>query len=288
MIKINIDELTNRIKEYPTEVQALLLNPEKNIKILSILQSNNIKDQEEIDSISNGVRLIATRYMSKTDFYELIKFRLNGDEFLARKLFSELDTGVMLPNKFIGAIDNNIEKSGEDKEDIDTKTEDEDDSIYNEINVDYTPEEQAFLDSTENESVLTPPKEETAEDILREIENPTPSFRLPIINQNIQPSETKETIEDKKLQMPEFFAPAIPSTTPVVEIPKINLLDQTILTTALPPTPAPLPTPKPSTPTPTLSPTNKEDGLDIKLVTPVVQPAKSTYYKVDPYREQAE
>jgi hypothetical protein len=224
---IDIEQINNKRKQYPEQIQEMLLAPEKDSKILSIFQRNKISDTEATDSISSGITLVATDIMSKEGLYQLVKFRLNDDETLAKKVFYEIDTEILTPNNFVGLKD----ESGD--EDLD--------------------EDQDFtIESTE----LDENKEETAEDILREIENPTPS---PLI----LPRATTPTPQTP-----------VPTITPVIETALATPPTTPIPTEATPPQQEPAP--------------NKETQLDSKLTDTAVQTAKSTYYKVDPYREQAE
>ena len=209
-ININVEELNKRILALPSEKQDLILHPEKNSTIVQTLKDNQIDHEEDFESVVNGIKLVALNAASKDDLFQLIYFILHDDEVLANKAFIEIDDKILIPNGFTGS----------DKDTSSTENPTTDDE-YEEL--EYTEEEKAFLNSLIS-------KEETAEDILREIENPTPSIIKPI--QPVEVVVKKDT-----------------------EIPAVN---------------------------------TKEDILDSKLKEPVIQTPKSTYYKVDPYREQAE
>ena len=242
MIDINIEELENRIKQFPESTQKMLIRPEKDSSILAIFKDNNIVDDVNvINSISNGIKLVATQFMSKTDLYELIRFRLNNNDFLARKIFAEFDTKILSPNNFNGLIDNRkIEDVGkEEAEEEDELVSDEESEI----------EKKEVVQQTSSEPEKST---ETAEDILKEIENPTPYYGIVS-----GPTQTLTTTSGVPLSAT-LTPNAVTSTSP-------SSLESTTPTT-----------PK------------KEEQLDSKLTEPVVQPSKSTYYKVDPYREQPE
>ncbi len=238
---MDIKKINEKIQQYPTELWDMLYLPEEDSKILSVFQNNNIKDMEVIQSISNGVKLVAVEIMSKSKFYELIKFRLNDNEDLAKIVFNEFNSKILIPNNFIGLI--------EDQKEI------------------PNPESSAKTDA---------PQEihETAEDILKEIENPTPApASLPAFTPN--PIATTSNITP-----PPTLYPQQTTTSP-----------ESIQTASLTQTHTQNTTSSPQTQTPSPNPTSmimptKESILDSKLKEPSAQPLQATYYKVDPYREQ--
>jgi len=224
------------IQEYPKELWDMLLLPEDDPKILAIFSINGIVDLDIIESIANGVRCVALESISKSEFYDLIKFRLNDNEDFARKLFKEFDDKILIPNNFIG-----LQKKAEAAD--------------------------PNIDTGVNNTIVE--KTETAEDILKEIENPTPA-------PSTIPAPTPAIVAPT--QTP---TPTINTTPPTPEIVPI----QTTTPASSSPTTTPTPPIQSSNPASMVMPT-KEDILNGKLTEPSAQPLKSTYYKIDPYREQ--
>ena len=99
---------------------------------------------------------------------------------------------------------------------------------------------------------------ESAEEILREIENPTPAkSSLQSLVPEIKPTQELEIIKTETVH-----SNPIPTNT----------------NTAVSET----------TPTESIATETKTTQLDSKLKETVTAPVKTTYYKVDPYREQPE
>ena len=210
--------------------------------------------------------------MSKTEFYDLIKLNIANNEFLAKKIFSEFDTKILVPNKFVGAIE--VEKE-EEEESGDENKENEvlEQTISLKINTNTetknSPTPTPQTTTTEVPEVAKTEEGETAEDILREIEDPTPTNLPTTIRQNEDLMVIKQPI---KIEDNVDVAPLVRKTE--IQPTQIQQPQQQI---------------KVEVPdTKVEKPVNNEAQLDSKLTETVIQPAKSTYYKVDPYREQAE
>ena len=141
-----------------------------------------------------------------------------GDENEARYIFKEIDTKILVPNGFKGLI-----------------------------------EEAGVASKESDEDIL-----ESAEEILREIENPTPAkSSLQSLVPEIKPTQELEIIKTETVH-----SNPIPTNT----------------NTAVSET----------TPTESIATETKTTQLDSKLKETVTAPVKTTYYKVDPYREQPE
>lgn len=207
MLNFNESDFVNNLEKLPQDIQDKLLMLKFDDVFLKIINYKNIKSEDVIKKIDYATRITALGFSSKQEMFNLIEDVI-VDEEETRHIFEDIDKTILVPNNFQGAPDEIEEQDQEE---------------------DMQPEDDEVEEKTE-----------TAEDILREIENPTPSpLIIPTIN-----------------SLPVVTTPeALKEVVPQQEVPQ----------------------------TPT-----KETQLDSKLTEPVVQPAKSTYYKVDPYREQAE
>ncbi len=240
---INFTELdfTTKLGVLPQELQDKLLLLRFDGKFLSIINYKTSKSQEVINNIDYATRITALGFASKQEMFNLIKDVIL-DEEETRHIFGEIDSTILVPNNLQGAPEEIV------REDHDGTEEGGDVEALKNVEPKNTEVADKYSDSN-----IT----ETAEDILKEIENPTSS---PLIFPIIKPS----------------FSTAPNVVTPI-EIPKIESKTEAKIA---------LPTSDTITPTSLVMPSNKESQLNSKLTEPVVQTAKSTYYKVDPYREQ--
>ena len=222
MINFTESDFTTKITVLPIALQDKLLLLRYDGKFLSIINHKASKPQEVITKIERATRLTALGFASKQELFSLIEDAVKDSEE-TRYIFGEIDKTILVPNNFEGADDAISRKTEEAP--IDSEEEgwgEENNSVAGQTN------------DTEANQLQNSNKTETAEDILKEIENPTPSALIL------------------------SSAKRLPGTD-------VNRLFNTNTT----------------------APTNKENQLDSKLTEPVIQTAKSTYYKVDPYREQA-
>lgn len=221
MLNFTEQNFIDKMSKMPEELQKKLLLLSYDGSFLSIINYKNVKPTEVISAIDYATKVTALGFASKQEMFNIIEDAI-GDEDETRHIFGEIDRTILVPNNLDGA------EELKPKEDL---------TLYED-------------DFTE------PNTTETAEDILREIENPTPS---PLI-------------------LPRVITPApqapVPTTTPATEPALVTPPTTPIPTEATPPQQEPAP--------------NKETQLDSKLTDTAVQTPKSTYYKVDPYREQAE
>jgi hypothetical protein len=215
MLNFNESDFINNLGKLPQDLQDKLIMLKFDDNFLNIINYKNVKSESVVKAIDYATRITALGFASKQEMFNLIEDVI-VDEDETRHIFEEIDKTILVPNNLQGAPEEI--KADEEQEDVQPSD-------------DYTKETL-----------------ESAEDILREIENPTPS---PLILPIIKPLPTVTTPEPPKEVVPQ------PNTENLIQTNKI----------------------------PQQTPT-KETQLDSKLTEPVVQPAKSTYYKVDPYREQ--
>jgi hypothetical protein len=215
MLKFTEQNFIDKMNSLEIGLQKKLLLLSYDDLFIKVINSKNIKSEDVIKAIDYAVKVTALGFASKQEMFNLIEDVI-VDEDETRHIFEEIDKTILVPNNLQGAPEEI--KADEEQEDVQPSD-------------DYTKETL-----------------ESAEDILREIENPTPS---PLILPIIKPLPTVTTPEPPKEVVPQ------PNTENLIQTNKI----------------------------PQQTPT-KETQLDSKLTEPVVQPAKSTYYKVDPYREQ--
>ncbi len=255
MIKFTESDIKNKIDSLPNELREKLLFLAYDNSFVSIINYRSVKTQDVINEIDYATRMTALGFSSKQELFDAISGAAE-DEDETRHIFGEIDSTILVPNNLQGAPEETASKD---------TSEPEEEGVG--MTEDVEPKKTEVVDKYSDSNNTT----ETAEDILKEIENPTPS---PLILPIIKP-------------LPETITNVIATA----EAPKTELA-QPSNDGALTLTPTPTSTPAPTlTPTSTLTPPptttpNKESQLDSKLTEPVVQTAKSTYYKVDPYREQ--
>ncbi|MEI6042122.1 MAG: hypothetical protein WCQ00_00960 [bacterium] len=224
-------EFIDKMNLLPAELQKKLLLLDYDDDFISIINYNSIKPAETINAIGLAVRLVALGFSSKQELFESVSNEvLVEDE--ARHIFSEIDRTILVPNNLKGIIETGIELHTEGQEDA-TNTEDK----YSTHNI-----------------------TETAEDILKEIENPTPATSSMVSSFNKQTTTT------------------LTAVGPHDQLSVDGLTNESSNIIKNPQNTA---TPTDTTPAP-----NKEGQLEAKLTETVIQPVKSTYYKVDPYREE--
>ncbi len=232
MQKIESQEIGKRMSNLPEALRNKLYDLETDQDLINVFSKRKIIDQNAIESIANTITLVALGFFAKSELLDLIKRKIPD---FYQEIYQEIDEKILIPNNLKGA-----DKPWDDlfvDEDLEPKEE----------QVDFNKE---------------PQKEETAEDILKEIENPTPlvSSSLEILKKNMSANTTYQA------QLP--TEPAIQSTT------------------VSPPTPETTPSTPAISVMPNKNSLKKEDQMTAKLNQPVTQTEKSTYYKVDPYREQ--
>jgi hypothetical protein len=244
MINITNVELENRLQTLPSDLKErlLMLDYEDNFK--KIVNFKSIKDEQVIGDISYATQVVALGFASKQEMFELILEAIE-DEEETKHIFEEIDRTILVPNNLQGAPETiSTDNTKPTTEEIKT----------------------ASNEQSSNQSADTT---ETAEDILKEIENPTPA-------PSTIPAHTPLTVV--QTQTP---TPVINTTPPTPEI----VPTQTTTPASSSPTTTPTPPIQSSNPASMVMPT-KEDILNGKLTEPSAQPLKSTYYKIDPYREQ--
>ena len=239
MLKITESEYKEKLDLLPADLQDKLLMLSYDDTFLRIINGGVIKSEDAVADIDYATRMTALGFMSKEEMFNTIYGGVEDDEDEARRIFKALDETILVPNNLEGAPEQDIKEDEEDGEGkVSEKTENE-----------LAREDNKYSENTT----------ETAEDILREIENPTTS-----ISTISEPKKEKPTNTDTGVNPVQQN-----TTTPTEVVPEVIKPTENTLAT------------EPKVP-------NKESQLDSKLTEPVVQPAKSTYYKVDPYREQPE
>ena len=263
MINFTKTDLENRLKTLSKEMQDKLLMLSYEDYFRNIINYKNVKDDEIFDAVGYAARVVALGFASKQEMFDLILEAI-GDEDEARHIFEEIDRTILVPNNFQGLQQDQQE----------------------------TPKAEVSQGTStqENTTITT----ETAEDILKEIENPTPApASLPVFK--------PEPVISTQAQAPELAPTQAPQQS--------TIQTQQPIQTEIPQTNTPInqtqPTPTQSNPVSMTMPTkeqvaaqqmnqppqvqtnpNKESQLDSKLTDATAQPLKSTYYKIDPYREQ--
>lgn len=245
MINFTEQDFINKTNSLPTELQQKILLLSYDESFVKIINYKSIKPTEIVSTIDYATRVTALGFASKQEMFELI-LEAVGDEEEAKHIFEEIDRTILVPNNLQGAPDT----AGEE-------------------NVKQTTEEiKAIPNEQLNNQTIEPT--ETAEDILKEIENPTPA-------PSTIPAPTPSIVAP--IQTPTPVINTTPPTPEIVPTQTTTPIQPSIIT---PPTTEPTPS---SNPISMVMPT-KEDVLNSKLTEPSAQPLKSTYYKIDPYREQ--
>ena len=119
--------------------------------------------------------MTALGFDTKEELYNIIADSTQ-DEDEARRIFTALDEWLLVPNELTGLIDERIEEFAE-------KAEATTNSDQNTENNTKEPNPQSIQNTNKD---IAHTNTESAEDILREIENPTPS---PLIIQNQKTQE---------------------------------------------------------------------------------------------------
>lgn len=263
-------DFNEKINSFGEKTRAFILNPLSDSGLINIFKNNNINNQDVVDSISNAISLYLLGEKTIQNLFDLILFRLDNRKSFAMEFFGQINNDILIPMGF--NTENKQPNFDLDEDDVDRNDVSQDNSlddndIYEDMESLLTPEdlveiEEIGTDKQKTTKLAEPQKEETAEDILKEIENPTPlvSSSLEILKKNMSANTTHQA------QLP--TEPSIQSTAASPSTPEIT----------------------PSIPTisvmPSKEPLKKEDQIKAKLNQPITQTEKSTYYKVDPYREQ--
>lgn len=253
-------KFTQKINSFDDKAREFLLNTQNDQALLNVFKSNNITDVDTTDSISSGIANYCIEDKNIQDLFDLILFRTNNNLDLSIRLFNQI-------NEILISL-------GLKKDDQKPKMEIKKEEYPEDEDAEHVEESQ----KTNQTEATKPETEETAEDILKEIENPTPlvSSSLEILKRGVA-TESKNVSQTENTGLEDYSSPlsAQPQSQPQSQ-----------------PQPTPAPTTENQTQTPTMSvmPTKdslkKEDQLKAKLDQPTIQPEKSTYYKIDPYREQ--
>ena len=270
MIKFTELDIIKKMDSLPKELKDKLLFLAYDNSFVSMINYRSVKTQDVINEIDYTTRMTALGFASKQELFDSIG-GVAEDEEETRHIFGEIDGTILVPNNLQGSPEETV------GEDVEEREGNEDVGVVENIEPKKTDITDKYSDSN-----IT----ETAEDILKEIENPTSS---PLILPIIRPSSENTTPSIVTVaETPKAEVTQPKNNVESQQIPATQVLSQeTTNTPVVAPEQNPQNTPSTTTPTPTTTP-SKESQLDSKLAEPVVQTAKSTYYKVDPYREQME
>lgn len=215
MINFTEQDFIKTTESLPSELQEKILLLSYDDSFVKMINYKTVKTKEIISTIDYATKITALGFASKQEMFELIQEAI-GDEEETKHIFEEIDRTILVPNNLQGA-----------KETI-------------------SEEKVVLSEQSKDQNSNT---NETAEDILKEIENPTPApASIPVFKPEIIVPTPASTQQETPTSM------TMPTKEQVIASQQTN--------------------------------PSKESQLNSKLTEPSSQPLKSTYYKIDPYREQ--
>ena len=127
-------EYEKALETLSEDLQDKILFLSKDDGFLKIINHEKVKTLKNIDDISYATRMTALGFASKKEMFDLIYEALHHDESETRRIFTELDTSILVPNNLNGAPEQEIvdDENEGDLETAETSTESKELDKYSE------------------------------------------------------------------------------------------------------------------------------------------------------------